>query len=184
MHDTDNNRYRNFLVIFYDESIHYKFNDVIFNLHGFKYWAYIKHEPDDEDKQIHYHAFIRLDNPKSIEAMSKALGGVPVHKIQNVKNIRSSCRYLTHIDYPEKIQYSLDEVKISGLFKRKYLKHFEDIKSEEEIIEDMYNWIDTWHFDTYQEKLKMFVQFVNMQCYDTIYKRYRFEFQDYLKANL
>ena len=87
MHDTDNNRYRNFLVIFYDESIHYKFNDVIFNLHGFKYWAYIKHEPDEEEKQAHYHAYIRLDNPKSIEAMSKALGGVPVHKIQSVLNI-------------------------------------------------------------------------------------------------
>lgn len=183
MHESDKNRYRNFMAIFYDESIHYKFNDVIFNLHGFKYWAYIKHESDEEEKQVHYHCFVTVDNAKSEEAFAKCLG-VPVHKVQHVKNIRSSCRYLTHIDYPEKIQYSLDEVKISGLFRRKFLKHFEDVKTEEEILQDMYNWIDIWNFDSYHEKLKMFVQYVNMQCYDTIYKRYRFELQDYLKASI
>lgn len=178
-----NDRGRNWLCLFYDESIHYNFNDVIFNIHSLKYYAYIKHLPEEDEKLEHYHLYLQLDNPTTKEALSKRLG-IPAQKIELVKNRRGAVRYLTHIDYPDKIQYDIDEIKVSGLFKRKFLKHFEDIKTEEEIIQELYNWIDTVHFDSYHEKLKYFIIFVNSNCYDTIFKRYRFEFTDYLKSNL
>lgn len=176
-------QYRNFMVLFYDESIHYNFNDVIFNLHSMKYYAYIKHQPETDEKTEHYHAFIHLDSATTEERLSKRLG-IPVDKVKFVKNIRGACRYLTHIDYPEKIQYSLDDVKVSGLFKRKFLKNFEDVKTEEEIIQDIYSFIDNNHCDSYAEKLKYLIMFVNINCYDTVYKRYRPEFLDYLKMTL
>lgn len=179
----DTKRYRNFMILFYDESKHYNLNDVLFNLHSLKYYAYIKHEPEEEEKVSHYHAFIHLDTATTEKALSKRIG-IPEDKIQYVKNVRGGCRYLTHIDYPEKIQYSLDDVKVSGLFKRKFLKNFEDIKTEEEIIEDIYFFIDNNHYDSYTEKLKYLIMFVNINCYDTVYKRYRPEFIDYLKMNL
>lgn len=179
----DTKRYRNFMILFYDESKHYNFDDVIFNLHSMKYYAYIKHLPETDEKIEHYHAFIHLDSATTEEALAKRIG-IPKDKVQYVKNIRGGCRYLTHIDYPEKIQYSLDDVKVSGLFKRKFLKNFEDIKTEEEIIQDIYFFIENNHYDSYTEKLKYLIMFVNINCYDTVYKRYRPEFIDYLKMNL
>ena len=179
----EENRYRNFMILFYDESKHYNFDDVIFNLHGFKYYAYIKHQPETDEKVSHYHAFIRLDSATTEERLANKLG-IPKDKVQYVKNIRSANRYLTHIDYPEKIQYSLDDVRVSGLWKRQFNKCFQDVKTEEEIIQDIYFFIDNNHFDTYVDKLKYLIMFVNLNCYDTVYKRYRPEFIDYLKSNL
>lgn len=179
----DDKKYRNFMVLFYDESKHYFFDDVIFNLHSFKYYAYIKHQPETNEKSSHYHAYIHTDSACTESALAKRLG-LPVDKVQYVKNVRAAIRYLTHVDYEDKIQYSIDDVKVSGLFKRKFLKAFEDVKTEEEIIQDIYFWLDNSHFDNYFEKLKYFTMFINLNCYDTIFKRYRYEFIDYLKHNL
>lgn len=178
----DNKRYRNFMFLFYDDTKSYKFDDLIFNLHSFKYYAYIKHEPEQEEKKAHYHGFINLDTATTELALSKRLGIPPQH-IQYVKNVRAGCRYLTHIDYEDKIQYSLDDVKVSGLFKRKFLKNFEDIKTEEEIINDIYAWVDNFHYANYFIKMKHFIKFININCYDTIYRRYRYELNEYLRAS-
>lgn len=181
MEEIIDKQYRNFMVLFYDESKHYNFDDVIFNLHGFKYYAYIKHLPEDEEKTSHYHAFLHLDSATTESAVAKRLG-IPKEKVQNVKSFRSACRYLTHIDFPDKIQYDLSDVKVSGIFQRKFLKQFEDIKTEEEILTDIYNYIDELpegvgiHLAT-----RMFIQFINSNCYDTIYKRYRPELTEYLR---
>lgn len=179
----DDKKYRNFMVLFYEESKHYKFDDVIFNIHSLKYYAYIKHEPEDDEKVAHYHAFIRLDSACTESALSKRLG-IPVDKIQHVKNVRGACRYLTHIDYEDKIQYSLDQVKLSGLFNRQFYKSFQDVKTEEEIIQDIYNFIDTYQEKNYNLKLRNLILFVNYNVYDTIYRRYRNEFVDYLKQTI
>lgn len=176
-------KYRCFEFVVYDESIHYKLKDILFALHGFKYWAWIRHEPEDDEKLPHYHILIRLENATSIESISNKTG-VPIHKIQYVKNIRAMCRYMIHLDDADKIQYKLDDVHVSKLFERKFKKNFEEIKTEEEIIQDIYFYIDNNHFDTYQEKIRNLLLFINFNCYDTIYKRYRFEFLDYLKTNI
>lgn len=176
----DSKQYRNFMVLFYDESIHYNFDDVIFNLHGFKYYAYIKHLPEDEEKSEHYHAFIRVDSATTESAIANRLC-IPETKVQHVKNVRAACRYLTHIDYLDKIQYNLDDVVVSGNFQRKFYKQFEDVKTEEEIISDIYNWIDESDINDYHLRLKCLIMYINSNCYDTIFKRYRPEIIDYLK---
>lgn len=179
----DNKRYRNFMILFYNINDKDNFDKVIFNIHGLKYYAYIKHDPEEEEKLEHYHGFIHLDTATTATALSKRLE-IPVNHIQYVKNVRAGCRYLTHIDYPEKAQYSLDSVKVSGLFSRKFLLQFEDVKTEEEIIQDIYYWIDNFHYDNYFEKLKYFTMYINMSCYDTVFKRYRYEIIDYLKHSI
>lgn len=176
-------KYRCFTAVIYDESIHYKIEDVMFNIKGFKYWAIVKHYPEEEEKQVHYHVIIKVENATTCEGISKRTG-IPVSKIKYVRNIRAMCRYMIHLDDPMKIQYSLDDVQVSKLFERKFKKNFEEVKTEEEIIQDIYFWIDNCHYDNYQIKLYNLIMFINFNCYDTIYKRYRYEILDYLKSNL
>lgn len=176
-------QYRHFIAIVYEDSNIYSFEDVMFNLNSFKYYAYIKHQPESSESKAHYHIFISLDSATSIKAVSKRLG-IPENYIQYVKSVRSSVRYLTHIDYPEKIQYPIEACNVSGAFWRKFRKQFEDIKSESDIIEDIYKWIDNFQYDNYHDKLKNLIIYVNLNCYDTIFKRYRPEFLDYLKSTM
>ena len=105
--------YRHFIAILYSDSTSYNFDDVIFNLNQFKYYAYIKHLPEQDEKKEHYHLFLSVDSATTIKNISKRLG-VPENYIQYVKSVRSSVRYLTHIDYPEKKQYSIEDCNVSG----------------------------------------------------------------------
>ena len=125
-------KYRCFTFILYEETTSYNFKDVLFSLNDFKYYAYIRHLPEEEEKKIHYHVIIKLDNATTCEGISKRLG-VPIQHIKYVRNIRAMCRYLIHLDDDNKIRYKYEDVVVSKLFERKFKKHFEDLKTEEEI---------------------------------------------------
>lgn len=175
-------RFRNFNILLYKDTTSYKYKDVIFKLNEFKYYAYIEHKPETDEKKEHTHLFIHLDNACTISAVANNLG-IPKNFVQETKSVRSSCRYLTHIDYPDKIQYDYKDVHISTMFERKFKKNFEDLETEEQIINNIFEFIDNLHFDyTYNYAMRVLIQWVNLNVYDTIFKRYRSEFLDYLKS--
>ena len=183
--EIDEKRYRNFMILLYEDTVSYVFNDVLFDLKGsFKNYAYIKHLPEENEKKEHYHFILALDNPRTITSLSKRVG-VPENFIQPVKSLRASCRYLTHQDNDDKTKYYLTDVKVSNSFSRKFFASFDDLQTEEDVIDDIYNYIDVIS-DTnkFSECIKMLIKFVNQNAYDTIYKRYRVEFTEYLRSKL
>lgn len=183
--EIDEKRYRNFMILLYEDTASYVFNDVLFDLKGsFKNYAYIKHLPEENEKKEHYHFILALDNPRTITSLSKRVG-VPENFIQPVKSLRASCRYLTHQDNDDKTKYYLTDVKVSNSFSRKFFASFDDLQTEEDVIDDIYNYIDVISYtNKFSECIKMLIKFVNQNAYDTIYKRYRVEFTEYLRSKL
>lgn len=176
-----NDRYRSFLLLLYPDSHSYNIQDIFFELNGFKNYAYILHQPESDEKKSHYHVYIHLDSACTISAVSKRLG-IPVNHIQHVRSERASLRYLTHIDYEDKIQYNFYDIKYSKGIERSLLKSYSDVESESDIINSIYKFIDGLKENySYSEAIIELVKFVNMNFYDSIYKRYRIEFKDYLK---
>lgn len=175
--------FRNWMILLYDQSDNYVLSDILFNISSLKNYAIIKHDPEMEEKQQHFHVYLELSSATTQERLAKRLG-VPQNYLKRVKSRRGAVRYLTHIDYPNKIQYPIDSVKVSRSFQRTFLKCYEDLKTEEEILQDIYNWIDNSSFADFFEKLRYFTLFINMNCYDTIYKRYRYELMEYLKRSI
>lgn len=175
-------RFRNFNVLLYPDTTSYNYNDVIFKLNEYKFYAWIEHKPETDEKKEHTHLFIHLDNACTKSAIANNLG-IPQNFVQETKNVRSSCRYLTHIDYPDKIQYDYNDVHISTMFERKFKKNFEDLETEEQIINNIFEFIDNLHYDyNYYYAMRVLIQWINLNVYDTIFKRYRDEFLDYLKS--
>lgn len=174
-------RTRHFIILLYEDTTSYNFKEVLSICKSQKKWAYIKHFPESDEKKEHIHLILSFENQKYVSTLSKQLG-VPEYFIKPIKNMRSICRYLIHKDDEEKYQYSLEQVKVSNAFEREFKKAFDDIETEDIIIDNIYKQIDsiTKHFQ-YHECVRLLIQYVNAHCYDTIYKRYRFEFQDYLK---
>ena len=174
-------RFRNFIVLLYEDAENYDFKETLRICKSQKKWAYIKHFPESNEKKEHFHVILRFENNKTKEALAKELG-IPDNYIDPVKNFRTICRYLIHKDDEDKYQYSLDQVQVSEAFEREYKKQFDDIESEDTIIDNIYKFIDSIVNDNpFTECLRLLVLYVNGHCYDTVYKRYRFEFQDYLK---
>ena len=183
--EIDEKRYRNFMILLYEDSTSYKFDDVLFDLKGsFKKYAYIKHQPEEDEKKEHYHFILALDNPRTITSLSKRVG-VPANYIQFIKSPRASNRYLVHQDNDNKKKYYLTDVKVSPAYSRQFFASFDDLQTEEDVIDDIYNYIDVISdANKFSECIKMLIKFVNQNAYDTIYKRYRVEFTEYLRSKI
>lgn len=185
--EIDEKRYRNFMIMLYEDSTSYNYNDVLFDLKGsFKNYAYIKHMPETDEKKEHTHFILSLDNTRTISSIAKRVGVAPNY-FQPIKSLRASCRYLIHLDTDEKTKYNLSDVIVSNSFMRKFYGAFDDLKTEGDVIDDIYNYIDyligSGEFPKFQDKVKELIMFVNKNNYDTLYKRYRIEFMDYLKSS-
>lgn len=175
--------FRNWMILLYEEDDNYVLSDILFNISSLKNYAYIKHVPETEENKVHYHVYLELSSATTQSRLANRLG-VPERFLKRVKSRRGAVRYLTHIDYPEKIQYDLKDCKVSRSFNRKFKLCFEDLKTEEEILQEIYHWIDCSDFSDFFEKLKYFTMFINSECFDTVFKRYRFEIMEYLKHSI
>ena len=178
---TEDGRYRIFFVELYHDTEDYDYQEVVRNLKSLGEYAYITHDKDTfEDgtlKKIHDHWIVKRDNAMSGKAFYKKTG-IPLKFCQEVKNERSCIRYLIHFDEIDKYHYSFDEIRTSGKYQRTVSKAFLDKESDEEILANIYNFIYDLKnkVDNKIEATYYLLQYVNSNCYDTIYKRYRNEF--------
>lgn len=163
-------RYRNFMLLLYPDWRDYE--NILQDIKGnFKRYAYIKHIPEEAEKKEHVHLILSLDNPRTIESLSKRVG-IPKNLIQSIKGLRGSCRYLVHMDNEEKFQYNLDQVIVSNAFKDTFFKSFDDLFSEEEMLDNIFSFIeDNKHLDRIILEVEL-VKFVNANGFSTIFKRY------------
>ena len=183
LEEKQSKKYRHWIILLYEDSKSYNFNEVFRIIKSNKKYAYIKHFPESNEKKEHFHIILSLENATKKDTLSRKLG-VASNYIDEVKNLRSMCRYLIHKDDDDKYQYDINQVKVSPLFERQFKKCFDDIEDEPTIITNIYNFIDCIKESSldYFMQLKSLIQYVNLNCYDTIYKRYRNEFLDYLKS--
>ncbi len=178
-------RARNYFILLYKDTTSYNYDDAMRVLKGFKYWAYMEHQPENDEKKEHTHFFLHLDNSMSVNNLSNQTG-IPKRFFKVPRSIRSVNRYLIHIDDEDKIQYKLEDVKVSKCWERRFLKCFDDLETEEEIIIKIYNFIDNIALDncTYPSALKSIMLWSYQNCYDSVYRRFKSEFDNYLKSVL
>lgn len=163
-------RYRHFMFILYPEWDNYE--DILHDIKGnFKNWAYITHKPEKEEKKEHTHLILSLDNPRTEESISSRLG-IPCNLCSHIKGLRGACRYLIHKDDEEKIQYDLNDVTVSKSFSSTYFKSFDDLLSDEEILENIYSFINDHKFMSSIELEVELTKFVCSACYERVFKRY------------
>lgn len=102
-------KYYTFAMVLYKDSTTYDYYKVIDYIEkNYKYYAYIEHKEDIDDKKDHTHVLMHFDNKRYNTGVSKELG-VPFNYIVNA-NLIPYLRYLIHFDDEDKKQYSIDEV--------------------------------------------------------------------------
>ena len=163
-------KYRHFILLLYPYWDNFKI--ILGDLKGsFKNYAYIKHIPETEEKKEHVHFILSLENARTIESISNRVG-VPSNLIQNCKSLRASCRYLVHKDDEDKYQYNLDQVVVSHSFKSTFFKSFDDLLSDEEILDNIYTFIDSYK-DLGPIRLEIeLTKYVCANAFERVFKRY------------
>lgn len=107
-------RARVFSTVFYPESMPDNFDELVLGLHV-PFLLSPLHDRDisanGEDKKSHYHGvflFSSVKTPEQVRALIEPLGAVG---LEVVSDTRAYCRYLCHLDNPEKAQYPTDLVR-------------------------------------------------------------------------
>lgn len=168
--EIEEKRYRNFMILLYPEWENYR--DILDDIKGsFKNYAYIKHIAEEEEKKEHVHLVLSLDNPRSESSLSKRLE-IEKRFVKRIKSLRGSCRYLIHKDNEDKFQYNLDQVVVSNSFKSTYFKSFDDLLSDEEILENIYDFIKDHRDYNYIELEIALSKYVCTNAFERVYKRY------------
>lgn len=168
--EVEEKKYRHFMILLYPEWGNYQ--DILQDIKGsFKKYAYIKHIPEEEEKKEHVHLVLSLDNPRSEISLSKRLD-IDKRFVKHIKSLRGSCRYLIHIDNEDKYQYNLDQVIVSHSFKSIYFKSFDDLLSDEEILANIYGFIDDNNFlSSIQLEIEL-TKYVCSNAFERVFKRY------------
>lgn len=166
-------RYRTFLGVLYPDSEIYDYEEVLNNLKGYcKYYAYMEHEPEKGEGKKHTHFIVHFDNPRFVDTLAKQLN-IPVNYFQIPLSIRGSIRYLVHIDFPEKIQYEIDNISCSKSYLKNVRQAFDDEKLDSEILSDIFDFInENYKGRTPIELEVMLSMYVSSQSYQRIFRMY------------
>lgn len=178
-------KFRLFEMILYIDSKSYDINEVLKNIRGERYYAYSIHDSDLDDtghiKKPHYHVIVRFDNARTCSGVAK-LFGIPNNFVNHIRNERSYVRYLIHFDDKEKYQYREEDIVCSRNYERFVHKCFDDKETEDEILDNIFSFINDLVSKNvcYTSILMELIKYININCYETIYKRYRYEIKDYI----
>lgn len=107
-------RTRNFATVVYPESAPDNWQDILTEQFVPAFVSPLHDKdinPGGEAKKAHYHVMLMFDGVKTLEqaqSIFSLIGGVGCEVVQSV---RGYARYLCHLDNPEKVQYSQDDVR-------------------------------------------------------------------------
>ena len=169
----DKTSYSKFLILLYPDTTSYNYDEVLAYLKSYKKWAYIKHIPEESEKKEHVHFVLVLPDKTTFNSLSKK-SGVPKQFIQAIDNLRSVNRYLTHTGYDDKIQYSKDDVIVSSGYKRQFNKCYDDLESDDIIINKIrFKILDlcSLYHKTCDIEFEL-IKYVEEENYDRLFKKY------------
>lgn len=107
-------RTRNFATVVYPESAPENWQDILTEQFVPAFISPLHDRdinPGGEVKKAHYHVMLMFDGVKTLEqaqSIFTLIGGVGCEVVQST---RGYARYLCHLDNPEKVQYTVDDVK-------------------------------------------------------------------------
>lgn len=100
--------------IVYPDSETYDYEEVLRNgKNYFVEFSYILHDKDvtedGEVKKAHIHWLGRRKNASGLKYVAEIMG-LKENEVEIIKNWKGAVRYLTHIDYPDKYRYEVEDI--------------------------------------------------------------------------
>jgi len=140
-----NDRQRNWTFVLYPESVPINWREQLNELH--MPWVESPlHDrcinPDGTQKKSHWHVVILFDGSKSFDQVKEITDSLNAPIPQKVASAMGVIRYMTHMDNPEKVQYSKDDIVAHGgadvarYFKMTATNRYEAIREMRKFVRD------------------------------------------------
>lgn len=189
-----NKRKYNFSLLIYDDflngsSINDLINDLYDNYSNFDY-CYIHHYLDLFDdltkKKPHYHLNLYFKNATTINHLSNYLYLDPKF-IEIISSPTKMDRYLTHIDFKDKIQYPFENIHFNKNYRRKLYLHYDILsRANKEDLTLICDYILECknNLRSYGAITLAVINFVEDNDLSYIYRKYKSFIDLYIKENL
>ena len=108
---------------------------------NYQEYAWIKHQPENEEKKEHIHVVVRFKNYRWNTALAEELD-IELNMFEKCRGIDNALLYLIHFRESEKKQYQLEEVH--GFFNRRLARLMQsDGKDNTDMANDIVNFINS-----------------------------------------
>lgn len=108
---------------------------------------------DGTVKKPHYHVLLCFDGKKSYEQIEEITEALNAPIPQRCRSVKGSVRYFTHMDNPEKAQYSRNDIKVFGGFDIE--EAFKPTMTEtNEILLEVLEFVENNEITEYRELMK------------------------------
>lgn len=147
-------RVRNWAFVLYPDSAPENWRNLLGDLHTQIFVSPLHKDlnPDETEKKPHYHVLLMFEGVKSFEQIEEITTSLNCPVPQVVNSLRGYARYLCHLDNPEKVQYSPEDVvsycgadyrEICSLVSDKYVA-----------LEEMQDWCDDQGITSYKKLMQ------------------------------
>lgn len=127
------------IMIYPDNDKHMKAFDFI--KQNYSEYSFVKHRPEIDEKKEHIHVVVRFKNYRWNTALSEELE-IEINMLEKCRSLDNALLYLTHFRYPEKIQYTIED--IDGTLKSRVQRLLQsDGKDSTDRACDLVNWINS-----------------------------------------
>lgn len=113
------NRARNWTFVLYPDSALHDWSDILNELH-IQWCVSPLHDrdinPDGTPKKAHWHVLLCFEGNKSQDQVDEISHSINGTICQKVSSVRGMVRYFTHMDNPDKFQYSAGDIGCHGGF--------------------------------------------------------------------
>lgn len=126
------------ILLYLENESHKKALDFIEK--NYQEYAWIKHDPENEESKEHVHVVIRFKNYRWNTALAEELE-IEINMFEKCRSLDNALLYLLHYREPEKKQYSIDDVH--GIFNRRLERLTKsDGKDNTDLADDIVKWIE------------------------------------------
>lgn len=129
---------KKYIIVCYNEEL--LSNYIENNKDSILEYAYIKHQPELEEKKEHFHLYLEFHTPKNKQPIAKALG-INEILIQSCKSKKSTFKYFIHKD-TNKIQYKIEDIITNIDMNIIYCMTEDNIETEEDYLKQQLEYFD------------------------------------------
>lgn len=177
------NRVRNWSFIMYPESMPDDWEKILDDWHIPCFCSPLHHgyqTADQVERKDHYHVCLMFEGKKSYEQVMDLIAALHCTVPKPIHSIVGYARYLTHLDNPEKEQFS-EEIKIFATSYETYHQLIDNVSDIDAVIAEIEIWIQNNGVICYSD-LKDYCRIHNSKWYYHLNHSCRNEILAYMKS--
>lgn len=143
-------------------------------------YALIRHEPEENEKQVHWHLYLKMHSATTYHTVAQNLG-IDERFVDICVNKYKSCAYLIHANDDSKIQYNIEQIECNDMETLvDYINKGTADMTDRELLDLFHSLVYSGEYD----KLHQILFYITMNCNVSagVIKKYTYYFNTFWRS--